>query len=75
MITSNKELNQARYLNYARIRDEQGLKDSDVAEETGITQSVISDWKAGRATPAFGNIVKIANHLGVSVNVFEVENE
>ena len=73
MINSNKELNQARYLNYARIRDEKGLKDSDVAEETGITQSVISDWKAGRATPAFGNIVKIANYLGVSVNVFEVE--
>ena len=66
-------LNQRRYQKYEAIRDARGLKDADVASGTGITQSTLSDWKSGRTTPAFGNIVKIANFLAVAANEFECE--
>lgn len=67
------ERDAVRYANYAAIRDKRGLTDAQVAKKTGLTQSTLSDWKAGRYTPAFGNIVKIAECLHVSANRFEVE--
>lgn len=64
-----------RYQKYAEIRDKRKMTDAQVAKKTGLTQSTLSDWKAGRYTPAFGNIVKIAECLRVSANRFEVEEE
>ena len=75
MVDERTIVNQNRYKKYEEIRDSQGMKDADVSAKTGITQSVLSDWKAGRATPAFGNIVKIAECLGVAANDFEVSKE
>lgn len=69
------ERDAVRYANYAAIRDKRGLTDAQVAKKTGLTQSTLSDWKAGRYTPAFGNIVKIAECLRVSANRFEVEEK
>lgn len=69
------ERDAVRYANYAAIRDKRGLTDAQVAKKTGLAQSTLSDWKAGRYTPAFGNIVKIAECLRVSANRFEVEEE
>lgn len=65
--------NSIRYANYAEIRDKKGLTDAQVAKMAGVTQSTLSDWKAGRYTPAFGNIIKIARCLKVSANRFEGE--
>lgn len=65
--------NSIRYANYAAIRDKKGLTDAQVAKMAGLTQSTLSDWKAGRYTPAFGNIIKIAKCLKVSANKFEGE--
>lgn len=64
-----------RYQRYAEIRDKRKMTDAQVAKKTGLTQSTLSDWKAGRYTPAFGNIVKIAECLRVSANRFEVEEK
>lgn len=36
---------------YCKLRDERGLKDSDVVKATGITKSTFSDWKSGRSKP------------------------
>lgn len=72
MAETRQELNQNRYKSYEKIRNEKNLTDAQVAEKAGIRQSIISDWKAGRATPAFGNIVKIADAMGVAANDFEV---
>lgn len=69
------ERDAVRYANYAAIRDKRGLTDAQVAKKTGLAQSTLSDWKAGRYTPAFGNIVKIAECLRVSANRFEVEEK
>lgn len=73
MEVKGQELNRARYWNYAKVRDEKSMTDAQVAREAGILPTTISDWKAGRSTPAFGNIIKIANVLGVAANVFELE--
>ena len=75
MTEGRNELNKNRYLKYEKIRNSKGLIDAQVSEGTGITQSVLSDWKAGRATPGFGNIVRISNFLGVSPSEFEVDSK
>lgn len=36
---------------YCELRDARGMKDADVARETGITKSTFSDWKTGRSVP------------------------
>ena len=66
------KVNQARYIKYAKCRDDRDMTDAQVSRETGIAQSTFSDWKNGSYTPAFGNIVKIAECLGISANEFEI---
>ena len=34
---------------YCKLRNEKGVKDSDVVKATGITKSTFSDWKSGRS--------------------------
>lgn len=51
---------------YVRLRDEKGVKDSDVAKATGITKSTFTDWKKGRSVPKDEKIQKIADYFGVS---------
>ena len=53
---------------YCKLRDERGLKDADVARETGITKSTFSDWKTGRSVPKDQKLKKLANFFGVSVD-------
>ena len=55
------------YDNYAKIRDSKGLKDYNVAKETGISTGTLGDWKAGNYTPKIDKLQKIADFLGVSV--------
>lgn len=52
---------------YCKLRDERGLKDADVARETGITKSTFTDWKNGRSEPKDAKLKKIADLFGVSV--------
>lgn len=51
---------------YCKLRDERGLKDSDVVKATGITKSTFSDWKSGRSKPKQDKLQKIADFFGVS---------
>ena len=48
-----------------------GLKASDVSRATGIRSGVFSDWKAGRYTPKHDKLCKIADYLGVDVEMFD----
>lgn len=75
MTEENRYLNQQRYQNYAAIRDAKGMKDFQVANETGVSPSTFTDWKTGKSTPAFGNIVKIAECLNVSPTEFEQRSQ
>jgi transcriptional regulator with XRE-family HTH domain len=41
-----------------------------VSKETGIAQSVLSDWKNGRSKPKADKLKKIADYFGVTVDYF-----
>lgn len=58
------------YEKYAKLRDERGLNDNQVAKKTGIARSTFSDWKKGVYQPKIDKLIKIANLLNVSVDYF-----
>ena len=60
---------------YCKLRDNRGMKDADVARETGITKSTFSDWKNGRSKPKDAKLKKIANLFGVSVEYLRTGKE
>lgn len=53
---------------YCKLRDEKGVKDADVARETGITKSTFTDWKNGRSIPGNEKMKKIADYFSVSLD-------
>lgn len=55
---------------YQKLKDENNVRDAQVVQATGITQSTLSDWKAGRYTPKIDKLIKIANFFGVPVDYF-----
>ena len=63
------------YERYAKIRDILGLKDADVCKRAGISPGTMSDWKSGRYSLKLDKLRKIADALGVSVNLFTEEEE
>lgn len=56
------------YENFARLLKERGLKVTDVARATGISNSVFTDWKMGRYIPKSEKLIKVAEYFGVSVD-------
>lgn len=63
------------YERYRELRDSRGLKDADIAKETGITKSTFSDWKNGRYIPKQPKLQKIADLLGVSLDYLATGKE
>ncbi len=57
----------ATYQRYARLRDERGMTDYRVANETNIAKSTISDWKNGLGTPKVDKLLKIATLFGIRI--------
>lgn len=47
--------------------DEKGLKNADIARETGISNMTLSDWKKGKSTPKQDKLMKIADYFGVTM--------
>ena len=63
------------YEAYARLRDQRGMTDYQVCQETGIAPSTLSSWKTGRYTPKIDKMVKIAKLFCVSIDdLLEVED-
>lgn len=56
-----------KYSEYAKLRDERGLKDIDVAKASGLNQPLFTNWKQGRYCPKIDKIKKICEVFGVSV--------
>ena len=42
---------------------------ADASERTGQPEDVIGDWEAGRSQPTYGQLERLADEYGVSVNV------
>ena len=45
---------------YQRLLDKKGVKNSDVARATGISNMTLSDWKRGKSVPKADKMQKIA---------------
>ena len=58
------------YAIYAKLRDEKGIRDADVAKATDIPQSTFTEWKNGKYQPKLEKLIKIAGFFGVPVDTF-----
>ena len=61
---------QRLYEVYTKLHTEKGVRDFDVAKETGISPDVFSSWKKGYSVPKFDKLVKLADYFGVSIARF-----
>lgn len=62
------------YETYVRLRDERGMTDFEVAKETGIAQSTLSEWKTGKYTPKADKMIALARFFGVTLDELMVPN-
>lgn len=60
---------------YQRLLDEKGLKNSDVARATGISNMTLSDWKRGVSKPKEDKMRKIAEFFGVTFDYLTTGKE
>lgn len=55
------------YAKYAEKRDEKGLTDYRVAQETGVSTATLSSWKKGVYNPKLDKLKKLADFLEISI--------
>lgn len=46
------------------------MSKSDLARAVGVTRQAFGLWESGRATPTLNHVAKIAETIGVSLQVF-----
>lgn len=63
------------YLKYAELIEKQNITTYKVAKETGLGQSMFSDWKRGRCQPKVNKLQILANYFGVSIEYFLEEED
>jgi transcriptional regulator with XRE-family HTH domain len=56
------------YERFVQLLQENNITPYRVSKETGVTQTTLSDWKNGRATPKTATLQKIADYFNVSVD-------
>lgn len=56
------------YERFMQLLQEKGITPYRVSKETGVTQTTLSDWKTGRATPKTATLQKIADYFNVSLD-------
>ena len=60
---------------YAKIRDNQGLSDYEVAKLGGFSRSVLTSWKNGKSSPSIKIRHKIAQVLGIPTTYQFTDNQ
>ena len=58
------------YTKYAKMRDARGVTDYEVAKQTGLSRSTLSDWKSGAHMPSVETLKKLAAYFGVTIDFF-----
>jgi transcriptional regulator with XRE-family HTH domain len=53
-----------------RLREDHGLALAELSRRSTLTEDALRDYEDGRAVPAVGDLLKIANVLGVSIGHF-----
>lgn len=56
------------YEAFERLLDKNGITAYRVSKDTGITQTLLSNWKTGKSVPNLQNLKKIADYFGVTVD-------
>ena len=56
------------YEKYRALLDKENKTSYQVSKEAGVTQTALSNWKAGRSTPTTKTLQKIADYFGVTVD-------
>lgn len=58
------------YEKFAELLDKTNKTAYKVSKDTGISQSVLSDWKSGRSKPKVDKLKILADYFGVSIEYF-----
>ena len=61
------------YEKFAELLDKNNKTAYAVSKETGIAQSVLSDWKTGRSKSKFDKLLILAKYFDVPVEYFADE--
>ena len=63
------------YEKFVQLLQARGLTAYKVSKYTGVSQSTLSDWKTGRATPKADKLLILAHYFGVPIEYFLIEKE
>lgn len=63
------------YDKFVQLLQDRKLTAYKVARDTGISQSTLSDWKTGRATPKADKLLILARYFNVSIEFFLTDKE
>lgn len=58
------------YKKFAELLEKTNKTAYQVSKDTGIAQSVLSDWKNGRSNPKVDKLKILADYFGVSIDYF-----
>ena len=58
------------YNKFVELLKGKGVTVYQVSKGTGISNSTLSDWKAGRSEPKLDKLKKLADYFGVEVTYF-----
>lgn len=58
------------YQKFAELLIKKGITAYQVSKETGIPNSTLSDWKAGRSKPKTEKLKILADYFGVTIEYF-----
>lgn len=58
------------YETFKKLIDERNITSYKVSKDTGISQTTLSDWKAGKSKPKADKLKILAEYFGVSIDVF-----
>ena len=58
------------YKKFSELIIKRGITAYQVSKETGIPNSTLSDWKAGRSKPKADKLKILADYFGVDVGYF-----
>ena len=61
------------YKKYVELRDRAKVTDYEVAKQTGVSTSTLTNWKYGRYKPKLDKLLAIAKYFGVPVEYFAEE--
>lgn len=58
------------YEKFAELLDKNNKTAYQVSKDTGIAQSVLSDWKTGRSKPKVDKLKVLADYFSVNIEYF-----